>query len=140
MGRIIAIDYGTKRTGIAVTDPEKIIATGLTTVRSHDLISYLEKYVSENNVECFVVGEPKQMNNQDSESAKAVNDFVKHLIKKFSNIPVNRMDERFTSKMAIQSIRDSGMKKSDRQKKELVDMVSATIILQSYMEMEKNRR
>jgi putative Holliday junction resolvase len=139
MGRIVAIDYGTKRTGIAVTDPEKIIATGLTTVRSHELIGYLEKYILENNVECFVVGEPKQMNNLDSESAKAVNDFVKQLKKKFSNIPVKRMDERFTSKMAIQSIRDSGMKKSDRQKKELVDMVSATILLQSYMEMLNNK-
>jgi len=140
MGRIVAIDYGTKRTGIAVTDPEKIIATGLTTVRSHELISYLEKYIADNNVECFVVGEPKQMNNLESESAKATNDFVKQLKKKFSSIPVKRMDERFTSKMAIQSIRDSGVKKSDRQNKELVDMVSATILLQSYMEMVNNRQ
>src|ERR1051325_8494384 len=120
MGRIMAIDYGTKRTGIAVTDPEKIIAPGLSTVRSHELIGFLEKYILENKVECFVVGEPKQLNNTESESAKAVNDFVKQLKNKFSHIPVKRMDERFTSKMAIQSIRDSGLKKSDRQKKELV--------------------
>ncbi|MEP7171461.1 MAG: Holliday junction resolvase RuvX [Bacteroidota bacterium] len=134
MGRIVAIDYGTRRTGIAVTDPEKIIATGLTTVPSHELLKYLEKYISENVVECFVVGDPKQMNNLASESAKAVNDFVKQLQKKFNSIPVKRIDERFTSKMAIQSIRDSGLKKSDRQNKELVDMVSATILLQSYMQ------
>jgi putative Holliday junction resolvase len=134
MGRIVAIDYGTKRTGIAVTDPEKIIATGLTTIPSHLLLKYLEKYVSENKVECFVVGDPKQMNNTASESAKAVNDFVGKLKTKFNDIPVKRMDERFTSKMAIQSIRDSGAKKSERQNKELVDMVSATILLQSYME------
>jgi putative Holliday junction resolvase len=140
MGRIVAIDYGTKRSGIAVTDPEKIIATGLTTVPSHEIFKFLEKYLSENNVECFVVGDPKQMNNLASESAKAVNDFVKKLQMKFKNIPVNRADERFTSKMAIQSIRDSGLKKSDRQKKELVDMVSATILLQSYMEIVKNGR
>ncbi|MEO5571880.1 MAG: Holliday junction resolvase RuvX [Bacteroidia bacterium] len=134
MGRIIAIDYGTKRTGIAVTDPEKIIATGLTTVRTHELFSFLEKYLIENNVECFVVGDPKQMNNSASESAKAINDFVIKLKKKFNEIPVKRIDERFTSKMAMQAIRDSGLKKSDRQKKELVDMVSATIMLQFYME------
>jgi|SRR6185436_2255866 len=139
MGRIVAIDYGTKRTGIAVSDPEKIIATGLTTVPSHEIFKFLEKYLSENNVECFVVGDPKQMNNLASESAKAVNEFVKKLQMKFKNIPVNRADERFTSKMAIQSIRDSGLKKSDRQKKELVDMVSATILLQSYMESNSSK-
>ena len=140
MGRILAIDYGTKRTGIAVTDPEKIIATALVTIPSHELLKYLEKYVAENNVECFVVGDPKQMNNLPSESAKAANDFVKRLQKKFNNIPVKRMDERFTSKMAIQSIRDSGLKKSGRQNKELVDMVSATILLQSYMESYGNKQ
>lgn len=140
MGRIVAIDYGTKRTGIAVTDPEKIIARGLTTVPSNEIFKFLEKYLTENNVECFVVGDPKQMNNLASESAKAVNDFVKKLEIKFKDIPVKRTDERFTSKMALQSIRDSGLKKSDRQKKELVDMVSATILLQSYMEIVKSGR
>jgi putative Holliday junction resolvase len=140
MGRIIAIDYGTKRTGIAVTDPEKIIATGLATVPSHLIFNYLEKYINENSVECFVVGDPKQMNNLASESAKAANSFVEKLKKKFNNIPVKRIDERFTSKMAIQSLRDSGLKKSDRQKKELVDMVSATILLQSYMESSGSKQ
>jgi putative Holliday junction resolvase len=134
MGRIMAIDYGTKRTGIAVTDPEKIIATGLTTVPSHELLKYLEKYIAANSVDYFVVGDPKQMNNLASESAKAINDFVEKLKKKFPDISVKRFDERFTSKMAIQSIRDSGAKKSARQNKELVDMVSAVILLQSYME------
>ena len=140
MGRIVAIDYGTKRTGIAVTDPEKIIATGLATVSSHELLKYLEKYIADKHVECFVVGDPKQMNNLASESAKAINDFVKKLEKKFSSIPVKRFDERFTSKMAMQSIRDSGAKKSERQNKELVDMVSAVILLQSYMESSGSRQ
>lgn len=137
MGRIVAIDYGTRRTGIAVTDPLQIIATGLTTVASHQVMKFLEQFVSENEVECFVVGEPKQMNNLPSESAGAVNLFVQQLSKKFTSIPVKRLDERFTSKMATQSILNSGVKKTARQEKELVDMVSATILLQSYMEGKK---
>lgn len=134
MGRILAIDYGTKRIGLAVTDPGKRIATGLSAVSTHEIFSYLEKYLEENEVECFLIGDPRQMNNLPSQSARAVNDFVKRLKKRFTNIPLIRMDERFTSKMAMQSLVNSGLKKSDRQKKELIDIVSATILLQSYLE------
>jgi len=137
MGRILAIDYGTKRTGLAVTDPDKIIATGLTTAPSHMLFTYLGKYLKENEVECFVVGEPKQMNNSPSASAKGVNDFIKKLQHKFPSIPIKRMDERFTSKMAVQTLIDSGLKKKERRNKALLDEVSATIILQSYLESLK---
>ena len=137
MARILAIDYGTKRTGMAVTDPEKIIATGLATVPSHAIIDYLKKYLSENEVECFVVGEPKQMNNLPSESAKSVNGFIRLLNKKFPDVSIKRMDERFTSKMAVQTLINSGLKKKDRQNKALLNEVSATIILQSYLESIK---
>ncbi len=134
MGRIVAIDYGQKRTGLAVTDELKIIATGLTTVRTVDLMDFLKEYVKKNNVECFVVGEPKQMNNTPSESAVYIEPFVKALRTGFPAIAVARMDERFTSIMATRTIREAGLKKKDRQDKALVDTVSATIILQSYME------
>ena len=134
MGRIVAIDYGQKRTGLAVTDELKIIATGLTTVRTVDLMDFLKEYVKRNNVECFVVGEPKQMNNTPSESAVYIEPFVKALRTGFPAIAVARMDERFTSIMATRTIREAGLKKKDRQDKALVDTVSATIILQSYME------
>ena len=134
MGRIVAIDYGQKRTGLAVTDELKIIATGLTTVRTVDLMDFLKEYVKRNNVECFVVGEPKQMNNTPSESAVYIEPFVKALRTGFPAIAVARMDERFTSIMATRAIREAGLKKIDRQDKALVDTVSATIILQSYME------
>lgn len=133
MGRIIAIDYGTKRTGIAVTDPLKIIATGLSTVSTHELMPFLINYVTQNETELFLVGDPKQMNNRPSQSAKATNDFVKQLELKLPHIPVKRVDERFTSKMATQSILQSGLTKTARQDKELVDMVSATILLQTYL-------
>ena len=137
MGRIVAIDYGQKRTGLAVTDELKIIATGLTTVRTVDLMDFLKEYVNKNNVECFVVGEPKQMNNTPSESAVYIEPFVKALRAGFPGIAVARMDERFTSLMAIRTIREAGLKKKDRQDKALVDTVSATIILQSYMEVAR---
>ena len=137
MGRIVAIDYGQKRTGIAVTDELKIIATGLTTVRTMDVLNFLQDYTRKNNVECFVVGEPKQMNNTASESAVYIEPFVRRLMTTFPEIPVKRMDERFTSLMATRTIREAGLKKKDRQDKALVDTVSATIILQSYMEMVK---
>jgi putative Holliday junction resolvase len=137
MGRIVAIDYGQKRTGLAVTDELKIIATGLTTVRSMDLLDFLKDYSGKNDIECFVVGEPKQMNNTVSESSVFIEPFVKKLAVAFPGIPVVRMDERFTSLMATRAIRDAGLKKSDRQDKSLVDLVSATLILQSYMEKMK---
>lgn len=129
----MAIDYGSKRVGIAVTDPLQMIATGLTTVHSKDLIEFLKKYTEKEEVECMVVGEPKRMNNEPSDSARFIEPFVIHLKRTFPKIKIERMDERFTSKMAFQTMIDSGLKKKARQNKELVDEISATIILQSYM-------
>lgn len=134
MGRIVAIDYGQKRTGLAVTDELKIIATGLTTVRSMEVLEFLKDYSETTTIDCFVVGEPKQMNNTASESAVFIEPFVKALKSAFPGIPVVRADERFTSLMATRTIREAGLKKKDRQDKALVDTVSATIMLQSYME------
>jgi putative holliday junction resolvase len=134
MGRILAIDYGQKRVGIAVTDEMQIIATPLTTIAAHETIRFLKEYLLKNKVDTFVVGEPRQMNNSASESARFIDPFVKQLRKEFADIPIERMDERFTSVMATQAIRNSGLKKKDRQDKSLVDAVSAAIILQSFME------
>jgi putative Holliday junction resolvase len=134
VGRIIAIDYGRKRVGLAVTDEMKMFATSLGTVHSKDALEFLKTYLSAEKVECIVVGEPKQMNNENSEAAKFIEPFVKLLIKTFPAITVKRYDERFTSKMAFQTMIDAGLKKKDRQNKELIDSISATIILQSYME------
>jgi len=134
MGKVVAIDYGRKRVGLAATDDLKIIASGLTTVHASDLIAYLKDYVSKNEVETFVVGEPKNLNNTPSEFAEGTDNFVKHLERTFKDIPVVRIDERFTSKMAFQSLIDGGAKKKTRQKKELIDEISAVIILQSYLE------
>lgn len=133
----MAIDYGSKRVGIAVSDPLQIIATGLTTVHSKDVIDFLKKYILKEPVECIVVGEPKQLNNAPSDSARFIDPFVVHLKRTFPGIKVERLDERFTSKMAFQSMIDSGLKKKDRQNKELVDEISATIILQDYMGRNK---
>ena len=137
MPRILAIDYGTKRVGLAVTDPNQIIATGLTTVHSTEVIAYLKKYLAAEPVECFVVGEPRQMDYTVSLSSVEIEKFIITLKKNFPLIPVERMDERFTSKMAQESILASGVKKKGRQDKALVDMTSATIILQSYMNRKK---
>jgi len=139
MGRIVAIDYGQKRSGLAVTDEQKIIATGLTTVRTMDLLEYLQGYVSKNDVDCFVVGDPRQMNNTPSESAIYIEPFVRKLKALFPSIPLERLDERFTSLMATRAIREAGLKKKDRQNKALIDTVSATILLQSYMELMQNK-
>nr|WP_321237396.1 Holliday junction resolvase RuvX [uncultured Psychroserpens sp.] len=133
MARILALDYGTKRTGIAVTDELQIIASGLTTVATNELMSFLKHYISKEKVELFVVGEPKQMNYEASESEDSIAKFLKTLTKEFPAIPVKRIDERFTSKMAFQTMIDSGLKKKQRQDKALVDEISATIILQSYL-------
>ncbi|MHA7843777.1 MAG: Holliday junction resolvase RuvX [Winogradskyella sp.] len=133
MGRILAIDYGTKRTGLAVTDPMQIIASGLTTVETKELIQYLKTYVATEDVEKFVVGEPKQMDNTASESEVHIQKFLEKLQKEIPQIPVVRVDERFTSKMAFQTMIDSGLKKKQRQNKALVDEISATLILQSYL-------
>ncbi len=133
MARVLAIDYGTKRTGIAVTDELQIIASGLTTVPSKELIPFLKTYTSEENVELFIVGEPKQMNFEASESEVSIVKFLAKLQKAFPEIPMKRVDERFTSKMAFQTMIDSGLKKNQRNNKALVDEISATIILQSYL-------
>jgi putative Holliday junction resolvase len=133
MGRILAIDYGTKRTGIAVTDELQIIASGLTTVATKDLMKFLKNYISSEPVELIVIGEPKQMNNEASESEKYIQEFIEKLTKAIPNVPFKRVDERFTSKMAVQSMLDSGLKKNQRKNKALVDEISATLILQSYL-------
>lgn len=133
MARILAIDYGTKRTGIAVTDEFQIIASGLTTVETKALLPFLKDYISKENVELFLVGEPKQMNNEVSESEAAIQSFLIKLSKAIPTMPVKRVDERFTSKMAFQTMIDSGLKKGQRKNKALVDEISATIILQSYL-------
>ena len=133
MARIMAIDYGSKRVGIAVTDPQQIIATGLTTVHSNEVIDFLKQYMQKEEVSCIVVGEPKRMNNEPSDSARFIEPFVMHLKRTFPAIKVERMDERFTSKMAFQTMIDSGLKKKSRQNKELIDEISATIILPSYL-------
>ncbi|MDA3891419.1 MAG: Holliday junction resolvase RuvX [Salinivirgaceae bacterium] len=136
MGRIIAIDYGRKRTGIAVTDPLQMIANGLTTVQSSTTIDFLKQYFVKEKVDAIVVGHAKQMNNTDSESMQYIKPFIKQLSKHFPEMPVYLVDERFTSKIAHQTMIDGGLKKKKRQDKALVDTISATIILQSYMEQK----
>jgi putative Holliday junction resolvase len=136
MGRILAIDYGRKRVGLAVTDELKIIATALGTVHAADVITYLKRYLKDNTVECFVVGEPKDMANRASEAERFIAPFLKNLRKNFPDIRIDRYDERFTSLMASRAILEAGAKKSDRQNKALVDAVSATLILQSYLESQ----
>ncbi|MFY7669871.1 Holliday junction resolvase RuvX [Tenacibaculum sp. MEBiC06402] len=133
MARILAIDFGLKRTGIAVTDELQIIASGLTTVPTEDLFSFLKDYISRENVELFIVGKPKQMDNTDSESEQLILPFLEKLKKEIPTIPFERVDERFTSKMAFQTMIDGGLKKKQRRNKALVDEISATIILQSYL-------
>ena len=133
MARILALDYGKIRTGIAVTDELQLIASGLTTVETKELIPFLEKYLKEETVERFVVGQPKQMDNSPSGSEELIQGFLKKLMAVFPAIPVERQDERFTSKMAFQSMLDSGVKKKKRRDKALVDEISATLILQAYL-------
>ncbi|WP_293294311.1 Holliday junction resolvase RuvX [Allomuricauda sp.] len=133
MARVLALDFGKVRTGIAVTDELQLIASGLTTVDTKDLLTFLEDYIKKESVERFVVGLPKQMDNTASESEVLIQDFLKQLSAKFPAMPVERQDERFTSKMAFQSMLDSGMKKKKRRDKALVDEISATLILQAYL-------
>ena len=140
MGRLLAIDYGRKRVGLAVTDNKQIIANGLTTVHSKDVISYLKDYLSKEDVECIVVGEPFDMQGKASDAARYIDPFVKHLKKQFPELDVVRIDERFTSQMAIKTMQDAGLGRKARQNKELVDTISATIILQSYMEFKSNTK
>jgi len=137
MGRILSIDYGQKRVGLAVTDPERIIANNLGTVHVKDIFSFLNTYIFKENVDCMVIGEPRQMDNSPSNSAKFIEPFIKKLIKTFPDIDIKRVDERFTSKIAKQTILMSGIGKKSRQKKGLTDSIAATIILQSYLEQIK---
>ena len=137
MSRILAIDYGKKRTGVAVTDILQIIANGLTTVPTSELMDFILKYVETEPVERIIVGYPKQMNNEDSENMKRIIPFVNQLKKKLPNISVEWVDERFTSVLAHQAMLDGDLKKKARQNKALVDEISATIILQSYLESRK---
>ena len=137
MGRLLAIDYGKKRTGIAVSDPLQIIANGLTTVETSRLFDFLHDYMQKEEVSTIVVGLPKQMNNELSENIRRIEPFVNRLSKLYPNLQIEYFDERFTSKMAHQSMIDGGVKKKDRQNKALVDEISATIILQGYMESKR---
>lgn len=134
MGRIIGIDFGRKRTGIAVTDPLKIVANGLTTVPSHTVVDFLVKYIEKENVEKIVIGLPKQLNGQPSESMQYITPFLNRLKKVLPQIPVVMYDERFTSTLAHKAMLDGGMKKKDRQNKEIVDTIAATIILNDYLQ------
>jgi len=137
MARILSIDYGTKRTGLAVTDPGQIIATGLTTIETPKIFNFLKNYVVEEDVATFVLGEAKNLDNSPAESAKHIANFKQKLQQLFPSIQIIDIDERFTSKMALQSMIDSNVKKKDRRNKALIDEVSATIILQSYLEQIK---
>ncbi|WP_247237503.1 Holliday junction resolvase RuvX [Telluribacter sp. SYSU D00476] len=137
MARLLAIDYGAKRTGIAVTDPLQIIATALDTVRSHDLLDFLKKYTQQEPVEAFIVGMPRRLDNTATNNTPLVEAFIKRLRNTFPDIPVYTHDERFTSSMALQSMIAGGSKKSDRREKGNIDKISATIILQSYMESRR---
>lgn len=133
MGRILALDYGSKRTGIAITDELQLIASGLTTVATSELMDFLKKYITSEKVDLILVGEPKQKDGTHSNIEKEIQKFLKKFSEVFSDLQVKRVDERYTSKMAFQTMIDSGMKKKQRQNKALVDEISATIILQEYL-------
>jgi len=133
MGRILAIDYGLKRTGIASTDPLKIIATGLTTIPSQNVIAFLKEYLAKEEVERVIVGEPKNLDDTDTHATPLVRSFVKKIKKEFPSLPITMVDERFTSKMASQAMIDMGMRKMQRRNKALVDEIAATIMLQEYL-------
>ncbi len=137
MGRILAIDYGKKQSGIAVTDGLQIIASGLTTVNTKELLQFLMSYVSSEQVELILIGEPKQMDYNPSESEALIRPFIVKLKKQLPKIPIERVDERFTSKIAFQTMIDSGLKKQKRKNKSLIDEISATLILQSYLYSKK---
>jgi putative Holliday junction resolvase len=137
MPRILSIDYGQKRTGIAVSDEMQSIAFGLNTIPSETLITFLKTYFSQEKVEKVIIGEPKQMNGLPSESAEIINKFIEKFILEFPEMMLERADERFTSKMAFQTMIDSGLKKKQRQNKALIDEIAATILLQDYLRQQK---
>ncbi|ALM21566.1 Holliday junction resolvase [Nonlabens sp. MIC269] len=134
MARALSIDYGKKRTGIAVTDPLQLIASGLTTVNTYELVPFIENYLRNEEVSTIVIGEPKQMNGEPSELGDVIDAFAKALQEKYPSIEITRVDERFTSKMAFQTMIDSGLSKSKRRNKALVDEIAATIILQTFLD------
>lgn len=138
MGRILALDYGAKRIGVAVTDPLQIIANGLTTVATKDIWTFLAEYFAKEKVETLVIGYPVQLSGKGSDSLRFINPFIQKFVKTFPQIPLVQADERFTSKLAQQAILAGGAKKKDRQDKALVDTISAVIILQGYMQTRSN--
>lgn len=140
MGRIIAIDYGTKRIGLAITDPLQIFASPLSTVSPNEFDSFIADYLKNQEVEAFVIGYPVQMNNTPSESVNYINPFIKKLKKKFPEKHIYLVDERFTSKMALNAMIEGGVKKKDRQDKSMVDKISASIILQSFLDKRANKK
>ena len=140
MGRILAIDYGRKRIGIAATDPCQIIANSVATVGPHEIMQFLADYFAREKVELVVVGHPKQMDNTDSESMRYITPFLAGFRRRFPDMPVELYDERFTSVLAHKALLAGGAKKKQRQDKAVVDAISATIILQSYMEFRRNSR
>lgn len=137
MGRILAIDYGKKRVGLAVTDPLQLICTGLPTVPTTDIFAFIKNYLAQEEVVSFVIGESKNLDNTKSQVAEAIEEFAKKLKRLYPSIPMHWVDERFTSKMAKQSMIMSGMKKKKRQQKEIVDEISATLILQTYLQKKQ---
>ncbi|MDR0422483.1 MAG: Holliday junction resolvase RuvX [Proteiniphilum sp.] len=139
MGRLLSIDYGKKRTGLAASDPQQIIANGLTTVETVRIFEYLNEYLRHEEVTRIIVGQPQQMNSKPSENMKRIEPFVNRLRKLHPQIPVEYWDERFTSVMAAQTLRDAGLKRKDRRNKALTDEISAVIILQGYMESRRIR-
>ena len=140
MGRILGIDFGTKRIGIAVTDPLQIFASPLKSVKNHEFDCFIEEYIKTEQIEEFVIGYPMTLNNQPSESVKYIDPFIKKLKKLFPGIPVNKVDERFTSGMALRTIIEGGVKKKGRQDKSMVDKISASIILQSFLDKRQKKK
>ncbi|MEE4260255.1 MAG: Holliday junction resolvase RuvX [Bacteroidales bacterium] len=140
MGRLLAIDYGQKRVGIAVTDELHITSNGIATVRSADIWQFLKDYLKNNEVDTIIVGEPKDMMNKPSDASRFIEPFVKKLIKKYPLVKIERFDERFTSKMAFDAMIEGGLSKKKRQDKALVDKVSATLLLQSYLNSIDKRK
>ncbi len=140
MGRILALDYGTKRVGIAVTDPLQIISNGLITVAEKDIWNFLDDYFKKEKIDCLVIGYPVQNSGKGSDALRVINPFIEKFRKTYPDIPVEQADERFTSKIAQQTMIAGGMKKKDRRNKSNIDLISAAIILQGYLDTKKNKR
>jgi putative Holliday junction resolvase len=134
MGRILGIDYGNKRVGLAVKDPRQIFASPLNTISAHDIDNFIADYMASEDVEAFVIGYPVNLNNEPSESVKYIDPFIRKLKKRFPGVPVHLVDERFTSQMAFRTMIDGGLKKKERQNKSIIDMISASILLQSFLD------